>query len=118
VAQPTIELVARGSTGQALTPIREEWPAKMPGPALAIPTYAVLFHLTLPVSGVVGLFLRRSRGLLWLLLPVPYFMLLIGPVEEARFRVPVKPLLCLFAAAALTRLPETSNDSPQGAHAI
>ena len=86
--------------------------------ALAILTYAVLFHLTLLVSGVVGLFRRRSRRLLRLLLPVPYFMLLIGPAEEARFRVPVKPLLCLFAAAALTHLPETSNDSPQGAHAI
>jgi 4-amino-4-deoxy-L-arabinose transferase-like glycosyltransferase len=118
VAQQTIELVVRGRAGQALTLIWKERLAKMPGLALAILTYAVLFHITLLVSCVVGLFLRRSRGLLWLLIPILYFTLLTGPVGEARFRVPIEPLLCLFAAAALTRLPKTPNDSPQGTHAI
>lgn len=118
VAQQTIQLVARGKAGQALALIWRERLARMPALALAILTYAVLFHITLLVSCVVGLFRRRSRGLLWLLLAIVYFILLTGPVGEARFRVPIEPLLCLFAAAALTRLPKTSNDSPQGTHAI
>ena len=115
VAQQTIQLVARGKVGQALVLIRKERLARMPALALVILTYAVLFHVTILVSCLVGLFRRRSRGLLWLLLPILYFTLLTGPFGEARFRVPIEPLLCLFAAVALTR---PSNNSPQGAHAI
>jgi len=103
VAQQTMQLVARGRLGQVLTLIWRERLARMPGLALAILAYAILFHATLLISGVVALFLRRSRNLLWLLLPVLYFVALTGPVGEARFRVPIEPLLCLFAAAALTR---------------
>ena len=118
VAQQTLQFVARGRLGQALALAWKERLTRMPGLALAILTYAILFHVTLLISGVVGLFLRRSRGLLWLLVPILYFVLLTGPVGEARFRVPIEPLLCLFAAVALTRLPKNSNDSPQGAHAV
>jgi 4-amino-4-deoxy-L-arabinose transferase-like glycosyltransferase len=118
VAQQTIQLVARGKAQQALALIWKERLARMPAPALAILTYAFMFHVILLVSCVVGLFLRRSRGLLWLLLPVIYFTLLTGPVGEARFRVPIEPLLSLFAAVALTRRPKTSSYNPQGAHAV
>jgi hypothetical protein len=118
IAQRTIQLAARGKAGQALTLIWKERLARMRGLALAILAYAVLFHVTLLGSCVVGLFLRRSRGLLWLLIPIVYFTLLTGPVGEARFRVPIEPLLCLFAAVTLTRLPKTSNVSPLCAHAI
>jgi hypothetical protein len=117
VAQQTMQFVARGKLGQALALVWKERLSRMPGLALAILAYAVLFHVTLLVSCVVGLFRSRSRGLLWLLLPIIYFTLLTGPVGEARFRVPIEPLLCLFAAVALTRLPRTSNASSQGAHA-
>jgi hypothetical protein len=109
VAQQTIQLVARGRFGQALALIWKERLTRMPGLALVILGYAVLFHIALLVLGVVGLFLRRSRGLLWLLLPILYFVLTTGPVGEARFRVPIEPLLCLFAAVALSRLPKISN---------
>jgi len=77
----------------------------MPWPTLAVLAYAVLFHVTLLVLCTTGLFRRDSRNLLWLLLPVLYFVMFTGPVGEARFRVPIEPLLCLFAAAALTRPP-------------
>jgi hypothetical protein len=118
VAQQTIQLVARGRLGQVLDLIWKERLSRMPGLALGILAYAILFHATLLISGFVALFLRRSRNLLWLLLPILYLVALTGPVGEARFRVPIEPLLCLFAAVALTRLPKTSNDSPQGAHAV
>ena len=118
VAQQTIQLVARGRLGQVLDLIWKERLSRMPGLALGILAYAILFHATLLISGFVALFLRRSRNLLWLLLPILYLVALTGPVGEARFRVPIEPLLCLFAAVALTRLPKTSNDSPRGAHAV
>jgi len=105
VAQRTIQLVARGRLEQALAVAWKERLSKMPGPALAILTYAILFHATLLVAFVVGLFLKRSRRLLWLLLPILYFLVSTGPVGEARFRVPIEPLLCLFAAVTLVRPP-------------
>jgi hypothetical protein len=58
--------------------------------------------------GFAGLFLRRARGLYWLLLPILYFTLLTGTVEDARFRAPIEPLLCLFTATALTRPPKAT----------
>jgi hypothetical protein len=104
-AQQTIQLVARAKFGQALGLIWNERLAKMSGLAIAILAYAILFHFTLLVASVVSLFRKRSRRLLWLLLPILYFVLSTGPVGEARFRVPIEPLLCLFAAMALTRVP-------------
>jgi 4-amino-4-deoxy-L-arabinose transferase-like glycosyltransferase len=109
VAQKTLQLVARGRVGQALALAWKERVARIPGLALVILAYAVLFHTALLVIGAVGLFLRRSRGLLWLLLPILYFVVTAGPVSEVRFRVPIEPLLCIFAAVALTRQPRTSN---------
>lgn len=103
VAQRTVQLTARGRFGRALAVIWRERLAKMPALALAILAYAILFHVTLLVAFVVSLFLKRSRRLLWLLLPILYFVLSTGPVGEARFRVPVEPFLCLFAAVALAR---------------
>jgi len=103
VAQQTIGLLARGIIGQALALVWRERLAGMPVPALAILAFAILFHTVLLVFCLAGLFLRRSRGLLWLLLPILYFTLLTGPVGDARFRAPIEPLLCLFAAVALMR---------------
>jgi len=103
VAQRTTQFVARGRLGQALALVWRERLARLPALALAILAYAVLFHVTLLVAFVVSLFLKRSRRLLWLLLPILYFVLSTGPVGEARFRVPIEPLLCLFAATALVR---------------
>jgi hypothetical protein len=94
--------VARGRIGPALALIWRDRLAAMPPMAVAILVYAILFHVTLLVACLVALFLSRSRRLLWLLLPILYFVLSTGPVGEARFRVPIEPLLCLLAAAALT----------------
>jgi len=105
VAQRTIQLVARAKLGQALGLIWNERLTKMSGLAIALLAYAILFHFTLLVACAVSLFRKRSRRLLWLLLPILYFVLSTGPVGEARFRVPIEPLLCLFAAAALIRVP-------------
>jgi len=100
VAQQTIGLLARGRIGQALGLTWRARLAGMPRPARVILAYSILFHVVLLVFGVVGLFRRRARGLLWLRLPILYFSLLTGPVGEARFRAPIEPLLCLFAALA------------------
>ena len=118
VAQQTLQLIARARLGQALALVWRERLAEMTAMALAILAYAALFHFTILVAFIVALFLQRSRRLLWLLTPILYFALTTGSVGEARFRVPIEPLLCLFAAVALTRLPKTSNVSPLYAHAI
>jgi len=101
VAQQTIGLLARGRLGRAFSLSLRERLARMPVLALVILGLATLFNFVLLVFGLVGLFLRRSRGLLWLLAPVFYFTLLTGPVGDARFRAPVEPLLAVFAAAGL-----------------
>ena len=103
VAQRTVQFVARGRIGQALALIWRDRLASMPAPAVGILLCAVLFHATLLIAFAIGVFLRRSRRLLWLLLPILYFVLSTGPVGEARFRVPIEPLLCIIAAVALTR---------------
>ncbi|MBN2464158.1 glycosyltransferase family 39 protein [candidate division WOR-3 bacterium] len=105
VAQKTLQLVARGRIGPALALIWRDRLATLPPLAVVILLYAIMFHLALLVAAFVSLFLKRSRRLLWLLLPILYFVLTTGPVGEARFRVPIEPLLCLFAAVALTRAP-------------
>ncbi len=112
VAQRTVQLVARGRIGQAIALIRTERLARLSAPALAILGYAILFHATLLVAFLFSLFLKRSRRLLWLLLPILYYVLSTGPVGEARFRVPVEPLLCLLAALALTRVPRSTPPTP------
>ena len=67
-----------------------------------------------PDRGFASLFLPRTRGLLWLLLPILYFTFLTGTVGDARFRAPIEPLLCLFAAVALTRPPNVPRTERQG----
>jgi hypothetical protein len=112
VAQKTLQLVARGRIGPALALIWRDRLATLPPLAVVILLYAVVFHFALLIAVLAALFLRRSRRLLWLLLPILYFVLTTGPVSEARFRVPIEPLLCLFAAVALTRVPRPTSHTP------
>jgi hypothetical protein len=102
VLQSSVGLLARGRIREAVENVSQGRLAFVPAFALNVLFTAALFNLVLLALGLVGL-LRRSRGLLWLLLPILYFTLLTGPVGEARFRAPIEPLLCLFAAVALTR---------------
>jgi len=81
------------------------------GPAglvLAVPLYVVTFGLIAPL-GLTGILLtaRRWRSLL------PIYAVLFGYMGTvllffnfARFRVPIVPFLCMFAAAALVTLAE------------
>jgi hypothetical protein len=108
VLQSSIGLLARGRVGEAF---RSAWQARAgsaPPFALVVFAVAALFNLILIAFGIVGLFLRRGHSLLWLLLPILYFTLLTGTVGDARFRAPIEPLLCLFAALAPTRPAKTS----------
>jgi hypothetical protein len=113
VLQSSIALLAKGRVVQAF---RTAWQARAGGAppfALVVFTLAALFNLILIVFGFIALFLRRTRTLLWLLLPILYFTLLTGTVGDARFRAPIEPLLCLLAAVALTRPAKTSRPTAE-----
>jgi len=111
--QSSLALLAKGRVTQAFT---RAWRVRVGGAPLFILVVlacAALFNLILIWFGIASLFLRRTQGLLWLLLPILYFTFLTGTVGDARFRAPIEPLLCLFAAVALTRPPMTSGAKPQ-----
>jgi hypothetical protein len=107
--QSSLALLVKGKITQAFT---TAWRVRVGGAPLFILVVlacAALFNLILIWFGFASLFLPRTRGLLWLLLPILYFTLLTGTVGDARFRAPIEPLLCLFAAVALTRSPTSNN---------
>jgi len=107
--QSSLALLVKGKVKQAFT---TAWRVRVGGAPrfiLVVLACAALFNLILIWFGIASLFLRRTRGLFWLLLPILYFTLLTGTVGDARFRAPIEPLLCLFAAVALTRPAKTSS---------
>jgi hypothetical protein len=109
--QSSLALLVKGKVTQAFS---TAWRVRVGGAPLFILVVlacAALFNLILIWFGFASLFLRRSRGLFWLLLPILYFTLLTGTVGDARFRAPIEPLLCIFAAVALT--PRARVDNPQ-----
>ena len=111
--QSSLALLAKGRVKQAFS---TAWQARVGSATLLILVVlalAVLFNLVLILSALASLFLRRTRGLLWLLLPILYFTLVTGTVGDARFRAPIEPLLCLFAAVALVRPPRPSAARPR-----
>jgi 4-amino-4-deoxy-L-arabinose transferase-like glycosyltransferase len=111
--QSSLGLLAKGRFAEAF---RTAWRVRVGGAPLfilVVLALATLFNLLLIWFGIASLFLRRTRGLLWLLLPILYFTLVTGTVGDARFRAPIEPLLCLFAAVALTRPPRAARDIPQ-----
>lgn len=106
--QSSLALLAKGKVTQAFS---TAWRVRVGGAPLFILVVlacAALFNLILIWFGFASLFLRRTRSLFWLLLPILYFTLVTGTVGDARFRAPIEPLLCLFAAVALTRPPRAS----------
>ena len=110
--QSSLALLVKGKVTQAFT---RAWQVRVGGAPLFILVVlacATLFNLILIWFGFASLFLRRSRGLFWLLLPILYFTLLTGTVGDARFRAPIEPFLCLFAAVALTRPPRSAAARP------
>jgi hypothetical protein len=111
--QSSLALLVKGKITQAFT---TAWRVRVGGAPLFILVVlacAALFNLILIWFGFASLFLPRIRGLLWLLLPILYFTFLTGTVGDARFRAPIEPLLCLFAAVALTRPPRASRAKAQ-----
>jgi len=110
--QSSLALLAKGRVKEAFT---TAWRVRVGGAPLFILVVlacATLFNLILIWFGLASLFLRRTRGLFWLLLPILYFTFLTGTVGDARFRAPIEPLLCLFAAVALTRPPRRTPVRP------
>jgi len=94
------------SQGRLLAALRALWDARISrlgASGITLLALAALFHLLLLIAAAVGLFAKSGRSLLWLLLPVAYFLVLTGALGDARFRAPVEPFLCLFAAVGLTR---------------
>lgn len=111
--QSSIGLLARGRFTEAFS---TAWRVRVGGAPLfilVVLALATMFNLILIWFGLASLFLRRARSLLWLLLPILYFTFLTGTVGDARFRAPIEPLLCLFAALALTRPAKTSGNPAQ-----
>jgi hypothetical protein len=111
--QSSLALLVKGKVTEAFS---TAWRVRVGGAPqfiLVVLACAALFNLILIWFGFASLFLRRTRDLFWLLLPVLYFTFLTGTVGDARFRAPIEPLLCLFAAVALTRPPRTSRAMPQ-----
>ncbi|HTW91867.1 MAG TPA: glycosyltransferase family 39 protein [bacterium] len=111
--QSSLGLLAKGKVIQAF---RTAWQVRLSGAStfiLAVLALAALFNFILIMFGLVSLFLRRTRGLLWLLLPILYFTLVTGTVGDARFRAPIEPLLCFFAAVALIRPPRPAPSRTQ-----
>jgi hypothetical protein len=101
--QSSLALLVKGKVKQAFT---TAWRVRVGGAPtfiLVVLACAALFNLILIWFGLTSLFLRRTRSLYWLLLPILYFTFVTGTVGDARFRAPIEPLLCLFAAAALVR---------------
>jgi len=112
--QSSLALLVKGKITQAFT---TAWRVRVGGAPLFILVVlacAALFNLILIWFGFASLFLPRTRRLLWLLLPILYFTFLTGTVGDARFRAPIEPLLCLFAAVALTRPPNVPRTERQG----
>ncbi len=110
--QTSLALLTKGKVTQAF---KTAWRVRVGGAPLFILVVlacAALFNLILIWFGFASLFLRRTRGLFWLLLPILYFTLVTGTVGDARFRAPIEPLLCLFAAVALIRPPRTTAARP------
>ncbi len=110
--QSSLALLVKGRVKEAFT---TAWRVRVGGAPLFILVVlacAALFNLILIWFGLGSLFLRRTRGLFWLLLPILYFTMLTGTVGDARFRAPIEPLLCLFAAVALTRPPRRTPVRP------
>jgi hypothetical protein len=110
--QSSLALLVKGKVTQAFT---RAWKVRVGGAPLFILIVlgcAALFNLMLIWFGMASLFLSRTRGLFWLLLPILYFTFLTGTVGDARFRAPIEPLLCILAAVALTRPPRSASVRP------
>jgi hypothetical protein len=110
--QSSLALLVKGRITEAFS---TAWRVRVGGAPqfiLVVLACAALFNLILIWFGFASLFLRRTRDLFWLLLPILYFTMVTGTVGDARFRAPIEPLLCLFAAVALVRPPRPTAVRP------
>jgi len=99
--QTSLGLLTQGRVMQAFS---TAWRVRVGGAPLfmlVVLGLATVFNLFLIWFSLASLFLRRTRCLFWLLLPILYFTFVTGTVGDARFRAPIEPLLCMFAAVAI-----------------
>ncbi len=101
VFQRALARLARGRPAEAFNLVRRNRLCRFSPCAWTVLGAAALFLFVLMVLAILGAAGRNGRGIRWLLVPTLYFMLLAGPVGEARFRAPVEPVLALFAGAGL-----------------
>ncbi len=101
LAQQVFGLLARVRVSTAFALLWRERLSRMPTLALILLIWALVFHLCLLLLIAVGLLNRQGRSVLWLLLPLLYFTLSVGPVGDARFRAPVEPLMAIIASVGL-----------------
>ncbi|MEO0077513.1 MAG: glycosyltransferase family 39 protein [candidate division WOR-3 bacterium] len=101
LAQQVLGLLARARVSTAFVLLWRERLSRMPILALILFIWALVFHLCLLLLFVVGLLSRQGRSVIWLLLPLFYFALSVGPVGDARFRAPVEPLMAIIASVGL-----------------
>ncbi len=102
LAQQAFGLLSQARIGAAFSLVWRERLSRTPALALIALGVAAVFHLGLSAFFVVGLLSRAGRRLLWLLLPLLYFTLSVGPVGDARFRAPVEPLIAIVACVGLS----------------
>lgn len=106
VAQAALALFLHSRVGAGFKLLWQARVKQLGAFAAAAFVLALCFNLGLLVLGV-AFFVSRSSfivhrsSLSWLLWPVLYFSLLTGALGDARMRVPIEPLLCIFAAAGL-----------------
>ena len=92
-------LLLRGRIGQALILLRTERLKRLNPGVVLLFIFMVLYQTGLYVFAVMGLKKYRIPGVtIFLLLVIAYFILIPGVVGEARFRVPVEPVLAFMAA--------------------
>lgn len=92
-------LLSRGRLRSAMTALWQARLSRLGAAGITVLLLAAVFHALLLALAALGIAATGLRRHLWLLLPVAYFLLLTGALGDARFRAPVEPLLCLFAAA-------------------
>jgi len=67
-------------------------------------------RLAVYIFFIIGLWLCRKSKAMWVcLFSILYLMLLVGPLAQARFAVPVIPFIALLAAAGLDIIPQWRN---------
>jgi hypothetical protein len=95
----------RGRIGQAIKLLVDARIKRLESGWLVLFIFMTIYQAVVYFFAIIGLRRKRLRGItLFLLLVIVYFILIPGVVGEARFRVPVEPLLVLLAANGIAHM--------------